>query len=141
MIRKLTVHNTPEHNSVSERLNRTIMDKVQAMLHDSGMPKFLWAEAVAHTVYLKNRTWTCTIGYTTPYEILYGRKPNIGNLQPWGCKVQVTQKVDSKLESCSFVGHWMGFDEESRDRHRIYWAEKRTVSVERMLNLILNPMR
>ena len=109
-IRKLTIHDTPKHNGVSERLNCTIMDEVQAMLHESRMPKFLWAEAVAHAIYLKNRIWTCTIGYTTPYRILYGHKPNIGNLQPWGCKVQVTWKVDSKLESWSFVGHWMGIE-------------------------------
>ena len=86
-IRKLTVHDTPEHNGISECLNRTIMEKVHAMLDDSGMPKFLWAEAVSHAVYLKNRTWTCTIDNTTPFKILHGRKPNIGNLHPWGCKV------------------------------------------------------
>ena len=103
-IRKLTVHDTPEHNGVSERLNRTIMEKVRAMLHESGLLKFLWAEAVSHAVYLKNRTWTRTLGYTTPYEILHGRKPNIGNLHPWGCKVRVSREVESKLDSRSFVG-------------------------------------
>ena len=55
-IRKLTMHDTPKHNGVSKRLNRTIMEKVRAMLHESRMPKFLWAEAVVHAVYLKNRT-------------------------------------------------------------------------------------
>jgi hypothetical protein len=116
---------------VSERLNRTIMEKVRAMLDDSGLPKFLWAEAVSHAVYLKNRTWTRNIGNTTPYEILYGHKPNISNLHPWGCKVRVTLKVDSKLEGRSFVGRWMGFDEQTKDGHRVYWPEKRKVSVER----------
>ena len=101
------------------------------MLLDSGLPKFLWAEAVSHAVYLKNRTWTRTIGNTTPYKILYARKPNIGNLHPWGCKVRVHREVDSKLESHSFIGRWMGFDEDTRDGHRIYWPEKRKVSVER----------
>ena len=109
------------------------------MLHDSGMPKFLWAEAVSHAAYLKNRTWTRTIGYTTPYEILYGRKPNVSNLHPWGCKVRVSREVDSKLESRSFVGRWMGFDEESRDGHRVYWPEKRKVSVERNVKFNFEP--
>ena len=40
---KLTVHDTPQHNGVAERLNRTILEKVRAMLHASGQPKFLWA--------------------------------------------------------------------------------------------------
>jgi len=86
-VRKLTVHDTPEHNSVAERLNQTIIEKVRAMLHDSGLPKFLWAEATAHVVYLKNHTWTRTIGETTPYKILYGQKLDLSNIQPWGCKV------------------------------------------------------
>ena len=69
-VKKLAVHNTPEHNGVAEHLNQTLINKVQAMLHNSGLPKFLWAEAMAHAVYLKNRTWTHTIGETTPFELL-----------------------------------------------------------------------
>ena len=53
-VRKLVVHDTPEHNGVAECLNRTLLEKVQAMLHESGLPKFLWAEATSHVVYLKN---------------------------------------------------------------------------------------
>ena len=138
-VRKLTVHDTPEHNGVSERLNCTIMEKVQAMLHDSDLPKFLWAEAVTHAVYLKNRTWTCTIGNTTPYEILYGQKPNLANIQPWGCKVRVHRPVKSKLEDRSQIGRWMGFDEETKDGHRVYWPGKRRVSVERNVKFNFEP--
>ena len=101
------------------------------MLHETDLPKFLWAEATAHAVYLKNRTWTRTIGDTTPFEILNGQKPNIANLQPWGCKVRVHDTTSSKLDGRSSVGRWMGFDAETRDGHRIYWPERRTVSVER----------
>ena len=130
-VRRLTVHDTPEHNGVAERLNRTILEKVRAMLHDSDLPKFLWAEATAHAVYLKNRSWTRTIGDTTPFEVLNGRKPNVGNLHPWGCKVRVHDTSGSKLDGRSSIGRWMGFDAETRDGHRIYWPERRTVTVER----------
>ena len=71
-MRRLTVHDTPEHNGVAKCLNPTLLEKVRAMLHESSLPKFLWAEAAVHTVYLKNRTWTHTLGDTTPYEILNG---------------------------------------------------------------------
>jgi transposase InsO family protein len=138
-IRKLTVHDTPEHNGVAERLNRTLLEKVRAMLHESDLPKFLWAEATAHAVYLKNRTWTRTIGDTTPFELLNGRKPNVGNLQPWGCKVRVHDTTSSKLDGRSSVGRWMGFDAETRDGHRIYWPERRKVSVERSVKFNFEP--
>lgn len=130
-IRKLTVHDTPEHNGVAERLNRTILEKVRAMFHDSGLPKFLWAEATAHAVYLKNRTWTRTLGNATPYELLNGQKPNLSGLHPWGCKVRVHDTTGSKLDGRSKLGRWVGFDPDTRDGHRIYWPEKRSVSVER----------
>jgi hypothetical protein len=38
---KLTVQDTPQHNGVAECLNRTLLEKVWAMLHASGQPKFL----------------------------------------------------------------------------------------------------
>jgi transposase InsO family protein len=138
-IRKLTVHDTPEHNGVAERLNRTILEKVRAMLHESDLPKFLWAEATAHAVYLKNRTWTRTIGETTPYEVLNGHKPNLGNLHPWGCKVRVHATGGSKLDGRSSTGRWMGFDNDTRDGHRIYWPERRTVTVERSVKFNFEP--
>ena len=37
-LRKLTIHDMPEHNGVSERLNQIIMEKVHEMLYDSDMP-------------------------------------------------------------------------------------------------------
>ena len=53
-IQNLLVHDTSEHNGIAERLNCTLLEKVQAMLHASGLPKFLWGEAINHAVYLKN---------------------------------------------------------------------------------------
>ncbi len=48
--RKMTVHDMPQHNGVAERYNHTVIEKVRAMLHSSGLPCFLWAEAVRHAV-------------------------------------------------------------------------------------------
>ncbi len=129
-IRKLTVHDTPEYNGVAERLNRTILAKVRAMLHDSKQPNFLWAEAARHAVYLKNRTWTRTLGETTPYELLHGKKPDLTGIHPWGCKVRVHDSGGNKLQGRSKIGVWVGYDEES-NAHRIFWPEKRSITVER----------
>jgi len=50
---KLTIH-TLEEDGISERLNCTLMEKVRAMLIASGLPIFLWGEALFHACYLKN---------------------------------------------------------------------------------------
>ena len=51
---KLTMHHTPEEDGVSKQLNHTLMEKVCAMLIASGLPIFLWGEALFHACYLKN---------------------------------------------------------------------------------------
>ena len=85
-VRSLTVHDTPEHNGITEHLNHNLLEKVRVMLHKSHLPKFLWAKAIAHAIYLKNRTWMCSIGDTMPYKLLNGQKPNLGNLNWWGSR-------------------------------------------------------
>jgi hypothetical protein len=45
-VQKLTVHDTPQQNGVTERLNCTPMERVRAVLHASGLPHFLWGEAI-----------------------------------------------------------------------------------------------
>jgi len=129
--RRLTTHDTPEHNGVAESLNRRLLERVRAMLHHSGLPKFLWGEAILHAVWLKNRTSTCALKNLTPFEALTGMKPNLSNLPEWGTKVWVHDDGNSKLEGRSKIGRWVGFDADSTHAHRIYWPGKRTVSVER----------
>ena len=41
--RKFTVPYNPQHNGVVERKNKTIVLAVKAMIHDQGVPMFLWA--------------------------------------------------------------------------------------------------
>src|SRR6266702_401111 len=46
MARRLTVHDTPQLNGVAEWLNRTLVERIQAFTHMSGLPKFLWGKTV-----------------------------------------------------------------------------------------------
>lgn len=129
--RLLAPHDTPKYNGVAERLNRIILEKGRAMIHASGLPKNLWGEAVKHAVWLKNRTSTKALPHgMTPYEMLYGNKPHLAGLREWGLKVWVHDSNGTKLDGRAKVGRWIGFDEES-NAHRIYWPEKRSVTIER----------
>ena len=134
-IRRLTVHDTLEYNGIAERLNRTLMEKVRAMLHDSKLPKFLWGEALKYAVYVKNHTWTHALDNTTPFEVLTSSKPDISNLRAWGQKVWVHDQKGTKLDGRAKKGYWVGIDDESK-AHRIYWPKKRSVTVERSIKFI-----
>jgi hypothetical protein len=69
--RRLTTHDTPQHNGVAESLNRWLAERVRAILHHSGLPKHLWGEAISHITWLKNCTSTWALGNVTPYERVY----------------------------------------------------------------------
>jgi hypothetical protein len=99
------------------------------MLHASQLPKFLWGEAVKHAVYLKNGTSTKSLTGKTPYEVYFGKKPNIANLHEFGCKVWVHDTTGSKLDGRSEISRWVGFDKMSNGHH-IYRPGKRSVSIE-----------
>ena len=47
-----------DQNSVAERRNRTLVDKVQSMLSNSDLPKFLWTNSLKIAVYILNRVPT-----------------------------------------------------------------------------------
>ena len=100
----LTTHDTPEHNSITERLNQTILDHVCAMQHDTGLPKSLWAECVHHTVWLKNRLLTKGLDSKSPYLVLYGQSPIMYNLHEWGWVVYVHDDKNDKLSNRTRVG-------------------------------------
>ena len=137
--RRLTTHNTPQHNGVAESLNRRLLERVRAMLHQAKLLKNLWAEAINFAVWLKNRTSTKALGNVTPYEQLYGQKPNLGNVPEWGQHVWVHNSVGSKLDVRATQARWVGFDADSTHAHRIYWPNTRRLSVERDVKFVSAP--
>jgi hypothetical protein len=129
-VQKLTVHDTPEFNSVAKRLNRTLLKRAQEMLHASGLPRFLWGEAVLHACWIKNHTATQALDGMTPYKALHGKKPDILQLREWGCPVWVHNPSGSKLDVRACEGRWVGIDSQSSDGHRIYWPAAQSITVE-----------
>ena len=53
-----TASYTPEQNGAAQRLNRTLMERVRAMVYDAQQPKDMWAEAAVTATYIKNRSPT-----------------------------------------------------------------------------------
>ncbi|GBE80058.1 hypothetical protein SCP_0212610 [Sparassis crispa] len=129
-IRKLTVHDTPEHNGVAERTHLTVFNGIRAALACSGLPKWLWGEALAYVVYVYNRTARCALQGQSPFEVHYGHTPDISNLHEWGSTVFVTVATDSKFDARGHEVCWIGLDRMSNG-HRIYWLKERKISVER----------
>jgi transposase InsO family protein len=69
IVRHLTVKGTPQQNSVAERMNGTLLEKVQCMLSNSGLTQDFWAEATSTTCYFVNHSPSTSIGCKTPEEV------------------------------------------------------------------------
>jgi transposase InsO family protein len=136
--RSLTAHDTPEMNGVAERLNLTLVDHSRAMLCASGMPKNMWAYSVYYALWVKNRLPTKFLesAKKTPYEMLWGAKPDLSKARGFGCKVFVKSKTKSKLEEKANPARWIGLSEDTKGGHLVYWPEKNTISVERNVRFL-----
>lgn len=104
-----TIPYTPQHNGTSERMNRTLVNKVRALLFDSYLENDMWGEAVYTAAYLVNRSPTTTKD-KTPAELWYGHKPNLSKLQIFGSVVYTRilgsqRKLDPRSKRGIFVGY------------------------------------
>ena len=130
--RLLTVHDSSPSNGIAERCNGVLLEHVRALLVDSGLPKFLWKEALKYAMWIRNRTTTHLLDGITPYEAFYGVKPDISDIHLWGSRVWVRDLTAGKLDPRGREGRFIGYDAESKGC-RIYWPSSRSIGVERDL--------
>jgi len=101
---------TPQMNGVAERINRTLLDLVRAMLKNAELPQRFWAETVVTACYIKNRVIHSSIN-NIPEKIWTGNKPSVKHLKVYDCLVyahiikQGRHKLDSRRKECILVGY------------------------------------
>ena len=133
--RELTVYDLPPQNGVSERGMRTRAEQAHALLIASGLPCFLWEEAMRHSAWLQDCTPAHTLNGKTPYEAANKKKPHLAGIQEFGAAAYVKDLAAVKLDSQAKEGRFVGYDSESKG-YRIYWPEKRLISIE--WNVVFN---
>jgi hypothetical protein len=68
IIHEATSSHTSEHNGVAEQFNRTIVEMVWCMLHDSGLAQCYWGEALCTATAIYNHLPTNTNNSTSPLD-------------------------------------------------------------------------
>nr|GEU52465.1 hypothetical protein [Tanacetum cinerariifolium] len=74
---------TPQHNGVSERRNRTLLDMVRSMMSQTTLPKSFWDYALETAARILNMVPTKKFE-KTPYEVWHGKAPKLSYLKVWG---------------------------------------------------------
>ncbi|CAA7017944.1 unnamed protein product [Microthlaspi erraticum] len=102
---------TLEHNGVSERKHRHIVETGLSLLTHAGMPKTYWTYAFATAVYLINRQPSPTISMESPFQKLFGTTPNYSKMRifgslcfPW-LRPYTTHKLQDRSAACVFLGY------------------------------------
>lgn len=82
---------------------------------DVGLGHEYWEYATTMAAFIKNRTpTTSNKGTTSPFEAMWGQKPNLHNLPIFGCKLQVhisdtlREKLNPKTKDCIFLEYAKG---------------------------------
>lgn len=99
---------TPQQNGVSERMNRTIMERVRCMLSESGMEERFWAEAASTAVYLINRSPSSATEYKLPEELWSGVRPGVKHLRRFGSAAYVHSRK-AKTSPRAVKGYFVGY--------------------------------
>ena len=74
-------------------------ERAHALLISSGLPQFLWEEAMRHTTWLQNRMPAHALNGKTPFEMKLKRKPNLANIHEFGAAAYVKNLKARKLDS------------------------------------------
>ena len=113
IIHETTSAHSSQSNSIVEQANRTVIERVRVLLHDSGLPAMMWCEVASTVLYLKDFIPTARCPNTTPFEDWHGFQPDISHLRPFGCiayaKIPVETdggKLAPRSIKCVLIGYF-----------------------------------
>jgi hypothetical protein len=139
IIHQTTIPYCPESNGSVEREMRTLKDTARAMMHHESVPQFLWAEAIACSVYIHNRVLNKQSKHITAYERIIGEKPNLNHLRVFGCKAfaQIPKEKRSVWDAKSKRYMLVGYDSFSR-KYRLYDPVNKAIFLARNVSFVEN---
>ncbi|GJR92977.1 retrotransposon protein, putative, ty1-copia subclass [Tanacetum coccineum] len=98
------------HITTSERINRTLLDMVRSMMNLTTLSLSFWDYALESATRILNIVSNKPRRFDkTPYELWYGKVPNLSYLKVWGCEALVKRDTPDKLQQksvkCIFIGY------------------------------------
>ncbi|GJZ96631.1 retrotransposon protein, putative, ty1-copia subclass [Tanacetum coccineum] len=100
IIQQLTPPYTPQHNVVSERRNRTLLDMIRSMMNLTTLPLSFWDYALESATRILNMVPTKKVDKTS-YELWYEKVTNLSYLKVWGYEALVKRDTPDKLQQRS----------------------------------------
>ena len=134
VIQETTAPYSQWQNGAAERANRTIKDMARTMLIAAKLPAALWTFAMDTAVYLSNRLANSSLpDNISSYQSLYGRKPDLKHIHPFGCDVYVPidDTLRTDLEPKSNLRYYLGPVNDTKDIFNTFNPTSKRLSVSR----------
>jgi hypothetical protein len=129
---KTTAH-TSQHNP-AERGNRTLIEMARAIMHYSGVPRYVGDEAIMMAAVLLDVRISSVDDAKTPFELYEKRKPKLSKLHVFGCDVyryNHPSDRDGKLDETGKRGIFVGYEPTNGSYFRVLDMEQMKVIVSR----------
>nr|GEV81684.1 hypothetical protein [Tanacetum cinerariifolium] len=139
---RIIAHHTPpyipQHNGMSERRNRTLLDIVRSMMSQTTLLKSFWGYALETAL---NMVLTKKVE-KTPYEVWHGQTLKLPYLNVWGCEALIkryTLSKPDKLEPRSIKCILIGYPKETMG-YSFYYPPENKVLVARSAEFLKNSL-
>ena len=103
---------------------------VRTILNESPFPENFWVDAMNTTCYVMNRALIRPILNKTPYELYFGREPNISHFHVFGCKCFIHNNGKDNLNKFDFESNEALFVSYSLSSKTFHVFNKRTLKIE-----------
>ena len=128
IIVEVSAPHTQDQNGAAEVHGKNLLIRARSIRIHSGQPYSLWPEHVKCACIISNKTPMEKLGWKTPFEIVYGRKPTIHYFVSPGSKAYALNKSipkNLKTEPRAFIGYHVGY--EGTNIFRIWVPSQRKV--------------
>lgn len=132
----MTLARTPQHNGIVERMNRTLLEKMIAVMEHAGATPLLWAEALKAVIHAHNHT-VLRVGTQEVPEGLWRphptEKPSVKHLRVPFCDAWMlipAEQQQGKLAPKAELRMLLGYDDQKRG-YRLMNVHLRDVKLSR----------
>jgi hypothetical protein len=96
------------------------------MMSNTTLPKRFWGHALETAALIINRVSSKSVE-KTPYELWFGKIPNMSYLKIWGCKVFVKRLTSDKLGPKADKYFFVGYSKETKWYYFYYQSENKII--------------